>query len=140
MTAGPAPRPDRADPDSLSVLLVHTVPGGGSHLDWLIERPGTEEERRLIAFRCAHDPLTAPDLEAERIADHRAIYLDYEGPISGGRGGVRRLWRVGCRLLSESGDEIRVVLIPESGGARTVRLVRTAASTWRAVWIGAGAG
>jgi hypothetical protein len=109
-------------------------------LDWLIERPGTEEERRLIAFRCAHDPLSAPDLEAERIADHRAIYLDYEGPISGGRGGVRRVWRVGCRLLGESGDEIRVALTPDSGGVRVVRVGRVAASIWRAVWIDAGAG
>ena len=29
--------------------------------------------------------------EATRITDHRLIYLDYEGPISGARGSVRRL-------------------------------------------------
>lgn len=28
---------------------------------------------------------------AERLADHRLAYLEYEGPVSGGRGSVRRL-------------------------------------------------
>ena len=28
---------------------------------------------------------------AERLADHRLAYLDYEGPVSGDRGHVRRL-------------------------------------------------
>jgi hypothetical protein len=30
-------------------------------------------------------------VDAQRIADHRLAYLEYEGPISGGRGTVRRL-------------------------------------------------
>jgi hypothetical protein len=29
--------------------------------------------------------------EVERLADHRLAYLDYEGPVSGDRGIVRRL-------------------------------------------------
>ena len=28
---------------------------------------------------------------AVRIADHRPLYLDYEGPVSGGRGAVKRV-------------------------------------------------
>jgi len=28
---------------------------------------------------------------AERLPDHRSAYLDYEGPVSGGRGTVRRV-------------------------------------------------
>jgi hypothetical protein len=27
-----------------------------------------------------------------RLPDHRAFYLDYEGPVSGGRGEVLRVW------------------------------------------------
>lgn len=30
-------------------------------------------------------------VDAERLADHRLVYLDYEGPLSGNRGTVRRL-------------------------------------------------
>jgi hypothetical protein len=31
------------------------------------------------------------ELPARELADHRRIYLEYEGPISGGRGWVRRI-------------------------------------------------
>lgn len=34
------------------------------------------------------------DIEAEAIADHRLMYLDYEGPVSGGRGRVAQ-WDAG---------------------------------------------
>lgn len=91
-----------------SVLLEHTTPDEGRHLDWLIERPGVDDERRLIALRCAHDPCTRAPIDAERIADHRARYLDYEGPIGGGRGTVRRLWRRGCVLRSEQPGRFEV--------------------------------
>jgi hypothetical protein len=30
-------------------------------------------------------------VDAERLSDHRLAYLDYEGPVSSGRGSVRRL-------------------------------------------------
>jgi hypothetical protein len=30
-------------------------------------------------------------VDAERLPDHRQAYLDYEGPVSSGRGSVRRL-------------------------------------------------
>jgi hypothetical protein len=33
----------------------------------------------------------ASTVEAERLPDHRLAYLDYEGPVSGDRGSVRRL-------------------------------------------------
>jgi len=31
------------------------------------------------------------DVPAEAIANHRLLYLDYEGPVSGGRGAVTRV-------------------------------------------------
>lgn len=36
-------------------------------------------------------PLGPVSIPAERLPDHRRIYLDYEGPIGGGRGTVRRI-------------------------------------------------
>jgi len=68
-------------------LLEHTTPDG-VHWDLLVERPGQE---KLTTWRLLANPLEADDVPAERIADHRRLYLDYEGPISGGRGSVRRL-------------------------------------------------
>ena len=95
---------------SRSVLLEHTTPDGGRHLDWLIERPGVDDEYRLIALRCAHDPAAHAPMDAQRITDHRARYLEYEGPISGARGSVRRIWTKPCVLRSESSDRFEVVL------------------------------
>ena len=44
----------------------------------------------------------APDrcIPAERIADHRLLYLDYEGPVSGNRGTVTR-WDAGVYVTRE---------------------------------------
>jgi hypothetical protein len=38
------------------------------------------------------------DISAEKTFDHRLMYLDYEGPISGDRGSVVR-WDAGSYLL-----------------------------------------
>lgn len=53
-------------------------------------------------------PGRAPALRAERIHDHRAVYLDREGPLSAGRGEVRRLER-GSALI-RAADERRIEL------------------------------
>ena len=52
----------------------------------------------------------APDEEtfiiAEPLADHRLAYLDYEGPVSGGRGEVARWDRGVYTLTDESPRQI----------------------------------
>lgn len=56
------------------------------HFDFLFEwEPGEP----LTSFRCTTWPPTVGDAWEER-PDHRPIYLEYEGPISGGRGVVAR--------------------------------------------------
>lgn len=42
-------------------------------------------------WRLSESPLTAQVISAERIADHRPLYLDYEGPVSGNRGVVSQV-------------------------------------------------
>lgn len=71
-------------------VVLHHSPGAGlqrsetPHLDWLFEVEGT-----LRAFATdIFDPLQATEKEATRLADHRIMYLDFEGEISGGRGHV----------------------------------------------------
>jgi hypothetical protein len=69
-------------------LLEHTV-GEAVHWDLLIEQP---EATGLATWRLAANPIRAAGpTPAERIADHRAVYLDYEGPLSDERGTVRRV-------------------------------------------------
>lgn len=121
-------------PESRSVLLEHATADGSVHLDWLIERPGLADEHRLIAFRCSTDPAPGPPWIGERLPDHRAVYLEYEGPISGGRGVVRRLWSRSCRGLEIAparialhlGDgETRIELIPDPDQGPAVWIMRS---------------
>ena len=74
------------------VLLCHNTTGNQFHWDFLFEGPdgcktfsasqeSVEEVQRTGILQCAVTPL----------ADHRLAYLDYEGPVSGDRGSVRRL-------------------------------------------------
>ena len=49
-------------------------------------------------------------IPAEALSDHRPAYLDYEGPISGGRGSVTR-WDQGSYQLQHHGPSERVALL-----------------------------
>lgn len=101
----PAGRPRARAPKAppRMVVLLHTLPDGSSHFDWMIQgpqripAPPSPEDRCLITFRTAVRPDLAPfqqpdgAFEAQRLADHRRAYLDFEGPLSGNRGHVQRL-------------------------------------------------
>lgn len=70
------------------VILFHTG-HGPEHLDLMIELP-----RALATWRIegpAPVGLLAAPVPATRLPDHRLAYLDTEGPVSGGRGEVRRI-------------------------------------------------
>jgi hypothetical protein len=78
------------------------------HWDLLVAVPGRE---RLATWRLSADPTGGEaDVWAERIQDHRRVYLDYEGEISGGRGRVRRIDRGEAMIEQLSGERIRVRL------------------------------
>jgi len=77
-------------------ILEHIHPAG-IHWDLLLQQPGTD------ALATWSVPISPEDFgeisgRATRIPDHRGIYLDYEGEISGGRGEVRR-WDTGTYIL-----------------------------------------
>lgn len=73
------------------VILEHTVPDGGSHLDWMVEDADLDGEHRLRTWRVSGRPDRCDQFGAERIGDHRAAYLWFEGDIGGGRGRVTRI-------------------------------------------------
>ncbi len=68
------------------VVLEHQW--NGIHWDFMLEVGAILKTWAIDA------PLrTGSDLPARKLADHRLVYLDYEGPISGNRGSVRRVDR-----------------------------------------------
>ncbi len=84
--AGPASQPPKAE--LRFVVLEHDAPRG-RHWDLMLEHGG-----RLRTWALSQPPDTPGPIPAEALPDHRLAYLDYEGPISGGRGEVRR-WDAG---------------------------------------------
>jgi hypothetical protein len=58
----------------------------GVHWDLMLE---AGPALRTWALECLPEP--GIEIEARALPDHRLAYLDYEGPISGDRGRVRRV-------------------------------------------------
>lgn len=101
------------------VLLRHTLPDGSSHHDWMLERgehpprAGTHEAG-LLTFRLpvGVNPLSSrlKQFAGERIGLHRREYLDYEGPVSGGRGEVTRIDSGLCEVVDSPPDGMSIAL------------------------------
>lgn len=84
-------------------ILTHDHPFW--HWDVLLEK-----EAVLRAWRVLSSPDSDGPLTAEALPDHRTVYLDYEGPVSGNRGEVRQ-WDSGeYSLVAESESELIVEL------------------------------
>jgi hypothetical protein len=78
-----------------TVQLRHELADGSHHIDWLLGQD-PEGSRPLISFRIERpisDLKEGQTLPALRIADHRPMYLEYEGSISDNRGTVTRICR-----------------------------------------------
>jgi hypothetical protein len=65
------------------VILEHDHPQ--LHWDLMLEAGNA-----LRTWRLASPPQEEQVIPIEPIGDHRLAYLDYEGPVSGNRGSVRR--------------------------------------------------
>ena len=86
------------------VVLEHDWPT--LHWDFLLESGSVLRAWRLLA-----EPGPGCDVAAEPNADHRLLYLDYEGPVSGGRGNVRQ-WDAGTfDWVTEEAARVEIVLM-----------------------------
>lgn len=87
-------------PDVRFVVLFHTCPQG-DHFDLMIE-----SGERLATWKISDPPESAAErpLPCRRIGDHRRMYLDYEGPISGDRGRVTQSDAGRCVVIQKSDD------------------------------------
>lgn len=85
------------------VILSHDHPF--PHWDLMLETGD-----RLRTWRLLEEPAPETSVPAEPLGDHRRLYLDYEGPVSGNRGHVAR-WDAGTFECVDDHDErLRIVL------------------------------
>lgn len=91
------------------MLLRHKLPDGSWHFDWLIDRGSALP---LVSFRVLErvDIPTITEFFADRIGDHRREYLQYEGPVSDGRGNVQRMASGIVESLSEDPDHFQITV------------------------------
>jgi hypothetical protein len=104
------------------VILEHDFPA--RHWDFMLESGDV-----LKTWRLAEPPRPGAAVAAEPSFDHRRAYLDYEGPVSGGRGTVAR-WDAGTFSWEETAGDVAVRL----EGARLrgrARVESDGAGGWR---------
>jgi hypothetical protein len=88
------------------VILDHDWPT--RHWDLLLETGDVLRAWRLLA-----EPLPGTVVPAESNADHRLIYLDYEGPVSANRGRVVR-WATGLfDWIADRPDRVDVRVVSD---------------------------
>lgn len=75
------------------------------HYDLMLERDG-----RLATWRLPEPIEDGCVLIAEALPDHRLAYLDYEGPVSGERGSVRRVDGGALHVRAWNADGVRAEL------------------------------
>ena len=103
-------------------ILTHDHPS--LHWDFLLEQGESCRTWRLMK-----SPDTPGDIPAEGLADHRLMYLDYEGPVSGDRGTVTR-WDAGTFEWLANGDELVEVRLTGRKLIGLARLQREDDSCW----------
>ena len=85
------------------VILTHDWPF--PHWDFLVEAGAVLRAWRLLA-----EPGAGSDVAAEPNFDHRLFYLDYEGPVSGGRGAVARYDAGTCEWFADEPERAEIEL------------------------------
>ena len=85
------------------------------HFDLLLEMGQT-----LKTWALPQSPESGVEMACEALPDHRPMYLDYEGPVSGDRGSVTRWDRGTYRILHQSERKLVVCLDGEKLTGRAV--------------------
>jgi DNA polymerase ligase (LigD)-like protein len=93
------------------VVLEHDHPT--CHWDLMLEAGPV-----LRTWRLSEPPIPGKSVGAKASFEHRLHYLDYEGPVSGGRGNVKR-WLAGTfEWLQQSTDVIEIDYQADGGRGR----------------------
>jgi len=108
-------------------VILHHTGFGREHWDLMLECPDA-----LRTWKLLQDPTadTGKIIEAVKIGDHRKRYLDYEGPVGGGRGEVVRADH--GEMVWIDGDEDAVTIkLTGWNLADTYRLTRIVGNRWQ---------
>ncbi len=106
------------------VVLTHDHPF--LHWDLMLEQGDS-----LRTWRLSQPLDSAGPIAAEALPHHRPAYLDYEGPVSGGRGTVER-WDTGSyELIESSADRVRV----QFAGSKLSGTVSISRAETGAAWV-----
>ena len=105
------------------VILAHDRPF--LHWDFLLENGDGCRAWRLLADP---DSMTN-DIPAEALPDHRLMYLNFEGPIGGGRGTVTQ-WDTGTFEWNVNRPEVCEVILAGRRWIGSVRLEQINNQMW----------
>ncbi len=86
------------------VVLLHDHPT--PHWDLMLDTGSL-----LRTWRLDEAPRAGLTTRCESLPDHRRAYLDYEGPVSGGRGSVKRVAAGQYEILEETAALLRVRMV-----------------------------
>lgn len=93
------------------------------HFDFLVETaPGSD----LATWRLPRWPVVEP-VRVTRLKDHRRIYLNYQGELTGDRGRVERIDGGVCTLKIGQDSALQIAA---EGGAWTITLRQLAGDQW----------
>ena len=109
------------------VVLEHDHPM--RHWDLMLEHGEV-----LRTWRLAEPPRAGEPITATATFDHRLVYLEYEGPISGGRGRVIRCESGTFTWQVQNNDRVEVRLHGERLRG-VLRLEQIAGDCWRAEFV-----
>lgn len=105
-------------------ILNHDHPF--EHWDLLLENgPACRTWRLLAPLDSMHEPIAA-----EQLNNHRLVYLEYEGPVSNGRGSVTR-WDAGTFQWIRNESDLCEVVLSGERWTGTILLQKQEAANWR---------
>jgi hypothetical protein len=104
------------------VVLEHDWPQ--RHWDFMLET-----NDMLRTWRLTAPPAPGTAVDAELSFDHRKHYLDYEGPLSEGRGSVLR-WDAGVFTWEANTADLVAVVLKGSKLGGKVTITRGAGDQW----------
>jgi hypothetical protein len=106
------------------VLLQHDHPA--LHWDLMLEAGEVLQTWRLPSV-----PVAGAQLMDTRIGDHRRVYLEYEGPVSGNRGRVIR-WDAGEFEWLQQSESVLLVRLRGTRFEGLLRLEHQGDTSWLA--------
>ena len=89
------------------VILEHDHPF--LHWDLLLEEECSARTWRMLRKPCLGEPIAA-----ESLPDHRLMYLDHEGKVSGDRGTVQRIIAGTYEPMTDQTDVLAFALLDNS--------------------------